>query len=146
MADPQIAREVDIHITAASGTTLSGTNKLEETSSLSIQGTHTLVARQNLNSDGHTKQSATWHEYGGSLEYKVVRSSTVQGVCTAAAKGGTSVWLHIIHTPDATTGEVKGERYEIYFDNHEETYASAELVGGTASFKVNGAPVDILAA
>jgi len=144
MANPLIAHQVDIHIDSTSGAVLSGTNKLEEFSSCNVSGAHTVQPRQNLNSDGHTLQGVTWHEYSGSLEGRVLDTSTVQDTITEAAMAGTAAFISIIDKPDAAEGERKGYRYEVYFENHDIGLPAGDYVTISASFKVSGAPTEIL--
>ncbi|HYH96169.1 hypothetical protein [Hyalangium sp.] len=144
MADPTPAYAEAIHVTEADDTTLSDSNKLEETSSFDLNGAHTVQPRQNLNSDGHTKQGVTWHEYSGSLEYRVVRNSTVQGTIHTAAAAGTSAWVHVINNPAATAGQTKGYQYEIFFDSNNKSWPAGDYINGSVSFKVSGAPVPIV--
>jgi hypothetical protein len=146
MADPTISHLQDLHLTTASGTALSGSNKLEEGSALSLEFSNTTSERKNLNSDGWTKFGATWHEGSGSLEYKVIDTSTLHQVIEDAVLNGTNLFLHAITNPAATTGLKKGTRLEIVPETLGNSWTAGEYKGGSFSFKVTGAPVPILAA
>jgi hypothetical protein len=146
-ATPVVAYAEAIHITSASGTTLASSNKLEETSEFTLNRATTITQRQNLNSsDGHTLVSATWHALSGSLSGRASRDSTVQGTMRDAEAAGTTAWIHVITHPDALTGAHMGFKYEVLFESYEESYSAGGLVEFSASFQVNGAPVEILAA
>ncbi len=144
MPDPAIAHAEAIHVTPTSGTALADANKLEETSTFTMDGEHTVVDRQNLNSDGHTKRSVTWHAYSGTLEGRCVRGSTVQATLETAAREGTSVFFSVIDDATAGTGEHKGWRYEAVLGSDGYSWNAGELVGLTYNFSVSGAPVEIL--
>ncbi|MBN1208084.1 MAG: hypothetical protein JXB05_24685 [Myxococcaceae bacterium] len=146
MADPQLAHSVDIHITATSATALDSTNKLEENTSAAFEFATTVVKRNLLNSDGWEKASATTHAGTGTLEGFVIRGSAAQETMTDAESGGTTAYLHVIHTPAATVGQTKGHYYPVVFESYSENFAGGELVSFSASFTLNGAPVAIVAA
>lgn len=144
MADPTPAHTEAIHVTAASDTVLADANKIEETSTFSLDGEHTIIDRQNLNSPGHTLRSVTWHAYSGSLEGRVIRGSTVMGTIETAAAAGTSAFIHIIDTPGAALAAHKGWRYEVVFGTDGKSWPAGDVVGFSISFAVSGAPVELL--
>jgi hypothetical protein len=146
MPDPTIAHTEAIHLTTTSGATLSDSNKLEESSAVNLDISNTVTERKNLNSDGWTKNGVTWHDASGSLEFRVIRGSTIHNSIISAVVAGTNLFVHVIHTPDAATGTEKGTRYEIVPETLGRAYNSGEYVNGSFSFKTSGAPVSILAA
>ncbi|MFL5344357.1 MAG: hypothetical protein ACJ8AT_06175 [Hyalangium sp.] len=140
MTAPVIAHLVPIHITAASATTLSSSNQLEETSKVDITEAADVQERKNLNSAGYTQVGSTWRSGSGSLDFKVVLGSSTQ---TLIAAGGTA-FITIITNAAAASGEEKSRRYEVVFESVPTTYEAGNYVSGTASFKVNGAPTIVL--
>lgn len=145
MADPEIAHLVPIHVTPLSSTALDNTNKLEETSTVSLDEEHTVVDRLNLNSDGYTKRSITFHSASGSLDGRVVRGSAAQETIETAAKAGTTAFIHVIDSPAATVGLHKGWRYEVVFATTGQSFEAGALTTFSISFSVTGTPVEILA-
>lgn len=141
MPDPVIAHVEAIHITAASVTALSDANKLEEMSKFDLPEEAELVERKNLNSDGYTKVTAAWRSLSGSLDFKVVSGSTTQALIAA----GATAYVSVITAPEAASGDEKGRRYQVVFGNVTNSWEAGGLKGGTASFKVNGAPTSIVA-
>jgi hypothetical protein len=140
MPEPVIAHTEAIHLANAAGASLSGSNKLDETSKVTISTAATLTERMNLNSNGYTNVTATWKSLSGSMDYRVMRESTVQELIVA---GGTAYLTRIIDAA-AASGETKGYEYKIVFESVEENYEAGSLLGGTASFKVDGAPTTLL--
>jgi hypothetical protein len=145
MADPQIAHAVAIHITPANNTALADANKLEENTTFSLSIATTLVERNNLNSDGWVKQTATTKTGSGTMAGNVVRGSAAQATMLTANNAGTAAYVHVIHTPDAETGDEKGKLYKIRFESYEESFEGGGLVTFSAPFKLDGAPTPILA-
>jgi hypothetical protein len=146
MPDPVIAHTEAIHITTASGTVLADSNKLEESSSFNLDISNTISERQNLNSDGWTKTGVTFHSGSGSLEYKVVAAGTTADAIEDAALDGSSLYIHVITNPAATTGQTKGHYYEVKIESLGQTWEAGAYKGGTANFRLNGARTAIVVA
>jgi hypothetical protein len=145
MPEPQVAHEVAIHITAASNTALTNSNKLEESSTFQLAIATEKAERKLLNSDGWTKTKAVHHSGSGSMSGNVIRGSAAQGTMRTASSTGSLAYVHVIHTPDAETGEEKGKLYTILIESYEESFEAGSLVTFNASFTLDGAPTAILA-
>lgn len=143
---PEVAHVDEIHITAAAETTLDATTKVEETSTFTLDRATTIQERKNLNSaDGHTRVTATWHTLSGSLEGQVKLGSAAQTTMTSAAEGGTAVYIHVLHTPGATTpGAEKGHYYKCFFSSFNKNWTAEDLVKFSANFQVDGAATQIV--
>jgi hypothetical protein len=144
MSEVVISHLEAIHLTTASDTALSDSNKLEEASAFNFDINNDMGERKNLNSDGWTKTDVLFHSGSGSLEYKVKASGGMADDIEDAAISGDSLYVHVISKPDATAGQKKGTRYELKVESISNSWTGGDYKGGNANFRLNGAPVDII--
>lgn len=141
---PALSHLEAIHLTSTSSAALSDSNKLEETSKLTLTSTTETSDRKNLNSDGYTRVSAVWQSGSGSMDGRVIRGSAVQGTILTARAAGVAAYLTVITSPSAGATEEKGRRYAVIFESYEEAHDAGTEVAFTASFKIDGAPTVLM--
>lgn len=142
----RVAQLDAIHVTAAANTTLTEANKLRGLKSFPVTESTEWAELKHHNSDGWSRWAPVWHSASGSLSGEVIKGSETQLVMETAQKNDTSFFVHVIENAAATVGQVKGKRYELVIESKEKPHEAGALVTFNYPVKVQGPPIDIVAA
>lgn len=147
MTDPtqyRVAYLDSIHVTTSPSTALTDANQIEDLKTFTVTIANKTVEVQRI-AKVWSRWVPTGQSASGTLAGTCVKGSATQALLKAAVLNMSYIYVHCIDDADAASGDQKGTMYRLLLESSEEPHGAGEVITFSYPFKVDDAPVPILA-